>query len=104
MVLAVEHSQLGGVPEIIAVGRLTKLHTGGEAEFALVVSDRYQGQGLGTELLRRLLSVARDEGIQRVVGYVLLENSAMQGVCKKLGFSLAYDTDAAVIRAEASIS
>jgi acetyltransferase len=102
MVLAVERKESDGVPEIVAVGRLTKLHGGGVAEFALVVSDRFQGQGLGTELLRRLLDVARDEGIGRVVGYILPENGAMQGVCKKLGFRMAHDAAAGALRAEAT--
>src|SRR5262249_51973715 len=43
--------------EIRAVGRLIKHPGGREAEFALAVSDPYQGQGLGTELLRRLLQI-----------------------------------------------
>ena len=41
MVFVVERKTSGGTPEIVAVGRLTKLHGGDRAEFALVVSDRY---------------------------------------------------------------
>ena len=39
--------------EILVVGRLNKLLPKNEAELAVLVTDEYQGRGLGTELLRR---------------------------------------------------
>ncbi|MDX2242938.1 MAG: bifunctional acetate--CoA ligase family protein/GNAT family N-acetyltransferase [Leptolyngbyaceae cyanobacterium bins.302] len=77
-----------GAHEILAVARLSKLHGTNEAEFALLVSDRYQCQGLGTELLKRLLQVGHDEQLERIYAEILVDNSAMQRVCEKLGFSL----------------
>ncbi|PSM49005.1 acetyl CoA synthetase subunit alpha, partial [Chroococcidiopsis sp. CCALA 051] len=71
--------------EILAVGRLSKLHGFNEAEFAILVGDRHQRQGLGTELLSRLLQVGRDEKLARITGEILAENRAMQKVCEKLG-------------------
>jgi acetyltransferase len=56
------------------------------AEFAAVVSDSMQGKGLGTELVKRLIEIARAEKIARVRGDILAENTAMLNVCKKLGF------------------
>jgi acetyltransferase len=79
-----------GVAEILAVGRLSKIHSTEEAEFALLVSDQYQGLGLGTELLRRLLHVGRQEQIQRINATILFDNHAMQHICEKLGFQLHY--------------
>ena len=73
---------------IMGVGRLTKTHGSSEAEFAVLVSDECQGKGLGTELLRRLLEVAREEKLSRVTGYILPENVEMARVCEKLGFQL----------------
>jgi acetyltransferase len=55
-------------PEIIAVGRLTRRPYSSEAEFALLIGDEFQGQGLATELLKRLIGFARDEKIERVAG------------------------------------
>lgn len=86
--------------EIIGVGRLSKLHGTNEAEFAVLVSDNYQGTGLGSELLRRLLQVARDEKLNRVSAYMLSENSGMRRVSEKLGFSLHYDEKQQLVRAE----
>src|SRR5262249_35607325 len=73
-------------PEIIAVGRLIKAHGANEAEFALLVSDSFQRCGLGTEVLRRLLDVGRDDRLARITADILPENRGMQRVCEKLGF------------------
>jgi acetyltransferase len=75
-----------GVHEILAVGRLSKLHGVNEAEFSMLVSDHYQRQGLGTELLYRLMDIARAEGLSRVSAEILPDNIAMQRVCEKVGF------------------
>ncbi|MBI3912912.1 MAG: bifunctional acetate--CoA ligase family protein/GNAT family N-acetyltransferase [Chloroflexi bacterium] len=88
MALVVEKQAARGAREIIAVGRLTKIHGTEDAEFAILVSDAVQGQGIGYEILRRLIGIGRDEKLKRIRAEILLENSAMQGVCKKLGFQL----------------
>ncbi|HXF61595.1 MAG TPA: bifunctional acetate--CoA ligase family protein/GNAT family N-acetyltransferase, partial [Caldilineaceae bacterium] len=74
-------------PQVIAHGQLTKLHGSNDAEFAIQVRDEYQGTGLGTELLSRLLEIARNEGIERVVAEIMPENTGMRRVCDKLGFT-----------------
>ena len=45
--------------EIIAVGRLIKLHDANDAEFAMVISDQWPGHGLGTHFMRLLLDIAQ---------------------------------------------
>ncbi len=76
-------------PHILGIGRLSKRHgLPEEAEFALLVADPYQRQGIGTELLTRLIQVARYEGIRRLVGEVLSENEGMRRLCRRLGFQL----------------
>ena len=77
-----------GEHALLAVGRLSRLHGSNAAEFSMLVSDAYQKQGLGTELLGQLLRIGRDEGIDRVTAEILHENGAMQRVCRKLGFQL----------------
>ncbi|MCC5632827.1 bifunctional acetate--CoA ligase family protein/GNAT family N-acetyltransferase [Nostoc sphaeroides CHAB 2801] len=86
--------------ELLAIGRLSKLHGTNEAEFAILVSDRYQCQGLGTELLKRLLQVGRDEHLTLISAEILAENSAMQRVCEKLGFRIHPTAEGSVVRAE----
>jgi acetyltransferase len=104
MVLAVEHKKEDGQPEIIAIGRLSKLRGGSsEAELAVLVDDRFQGQGLGTELYRRLIAVARDEKLKRVVCTILAENREMRAICQKLGFRMENDLEDGTVRAELDV-
>jgi acetyltransferase len=100
MVLVVEHKNKEGQPEVIAIGRLSKLRGGGnEAELAVLVDDRYQSQGLGTELYRRLVSVARDEKLKRVVSTILTENREMRAICQRLGFRMESDLEDGTVKA-----
>ena len=87
-----------GEHEIRGVGRLSKVRGTDEAEFALVVSDPYQGLGLGTELVSRLLQVGRDENISRIFGDILPENIEMQRICEKLHFELTHNVKESLIR------
>lgn len=86
-----------GEPEIVAVGRLSKSRTAKEAEVAVLVSDRYQGHGLGTELLRRLIQVARDENLQQIVANILPENLAMRALAKHFGFKIRESDDLGMV-------
>jgi acetyltransferase len=89
MALVVEkHNAETGEQEIIAAGRLIKLTGTQDAEFAILVSDAYQRGGLGTELLRRLLDIGRQEGIKRIFGSILGDNMNMFRVTERLGFKL----------------
>ncbi|MBI3869819.1 MAG: bifunctional acetate--CoA ligase family protein/GNAT family N-acetyltransferase [Verrucomicrobia bacterium] len=89
MVLVVERrdSKTQGA-EILGVGRLSKLHGASEAEFALTVSDQWQGHGLGTQLLKLLVEVGRDEKLERITATMLHENHEMQHVARKAGFKV----------------
>jgi acetyltransferase len=78
----------------VGVGRLSKIYGTDEAEFAILVSDEYQGQGLGSELLHRLVLIGREEGdIGRITAYMLGENLGMRKVSEKLGFSLKFEKE-----------
>jgi acetyltransferase len=77
--------------EILGVGRLSKLHGRDEAEFALLVSDRWQRQGLGVELLKRLVQVGRTEKLSRLSAIILPNNHTMQHVAQKAGFRTGHD-------------
>jgi len=87
------HNPRSGNAQIIGVGRLSKLHGIGEAEFALVIGDPWQGHGLGTELLKMLVQIGRDEKLQRITGIILAENSAMLKVAAKVGFKRQPESD-----------
>ena len=103
MALAVEHRREDGTPEIIGIGRLSKLRGTNEAELAVLVDDRYQHQGMGTELYRRLVGVAREEKLERVVSTILVENRDMRTIAQKLGFRLESNLEDGTIRAELQV-
>lgn len=109
MALVVERANpQSGEPEIIAVGRLAKdmqafARGRREAEFALVVSDGFQGQGLGKELLRRLIRVARDEEVETVFGEISAENAPMQAMCRGMGFQIQRDFEDTTVVARMSL-
>lgn len=86
--------------EILAVGRLSKLHDHNAAEFAMLVSDKFQDQGLGTEILRRLLEVGKNEKIGCIYADILADNSGMERVCENLGFQITTTSDPTILRAE----
>ncbi|MFA9478624.1 bifunctional acetate--CoA ligase family protein/GNAT family N-acetyltransferase [Phycisphaerales bacterium AB-hyl4] len=77
-----------GERQLLGVGRLTRLPGTNRAEYAVLVSDAFQHQGLGTELLRRLVEIARAEGVAVLEADILPYNHAMQKVSKRLGFTL----------------
>lgn len=89
-----------GQHEIIGVGCLIKEQSTKSAEIALLVTDQFQRQGLGTQLLRQLIQVGRGEQLQRLTGDILAENQGMQEICKKLGFRLQYSLENQVVKVE----
>ncbi len=93
MALVAEKENGTGEPEILAVGRLSKEPGTNEAEFSVVIIDEYQRHGIGTEILSRLLDVARDEMVERVYAYMLPENAGMRSTCEKLGFDVVAEDD-----------
>lgn len=99
MVLVAENRDPpSGELHILAVGRLNKLQTDKEAEVAVVVSE-YQRRGLATELLCRLIHIARDEKLRRIVAEMLRDNLAIQTICRKLDFRMHLLSDPGAVQA-----
>lgn len=86
--LVAEHEDDQGRRRIFGVGRLMRLHRMNEAEFAIIVADPWQGQGLGSELLQRLVQVGRDEKLARLSADMLPGNQPMQTLCRRAGFHI----------------
>jgi acetyltransferase len=103
MALVAEHRDQAGRASILAVGRLIKIHGTNDGEFALVVIDARQGQGLGTELLRRLVQFGRDEGLSRIIAMIAVENREMQKVARKVGFTVRCDDAEQLMKAELNL-
>jgi acetyltransferase len=100
MALVAEHLDATGNPEIIGIGRLNRLHETDQAEVAVMISDKYQKHGIGTELLRRAVHVAREENIRALSGEMLPDNLAMRTILKRLGFRSQLHDDFTSVRAK----
>ena len=84
--------------KLVAAARLTKKHGVRVAEFSILVSDAYQGMGIGSKLLRELVEHAKSEGIDTIEAVVLPTNQSMVHVMKKTGFECTYDKCEGVVR------
>lgn len=73
----------------LGVARLIQLGHG-VAEFAVIVGDPWQHQGLGRKLVAKIIEVAAQCQVHRLQGYVLSENKAMLSLCRKLGFTVRW--------------
>jgi len=92
--------EIDGEKPILAVGRMSRLHGRNESELAAVAIDEAQHKGLGTELYRRLIEVARHEKLSKVVSNMLPENREMRSLCQKLGFKMYSNLEDNMICAE----
>jgi acetyltransferase len=93
-----------GEHEILAVGRLSKMPPGQRAEIAVLVSDRYQQHGLGKELVRRLIEIAREQKLQKVVANILPENLGMRALTKHFGFRIQPSKDPMMMTAALNLA
>ena len=75
---------------IVGVGRYARNHDDPDAaDFALVVQDSFQGQGLGKVLFILALQRAKEVGFKRALAQVLSTNTVMIGMLRKFGFTPA---------------
>ncbi len=87
-----------GQPEILGVGRFSTINRE-EAEAAVLVSDPWQGRGVGTELLAGVIRAAREEKFQRLCAEILRDNLPTQILFKKAGFRLNVMSDPSSVAA-----
>ena len=105
LALVAEHADAAtGECHILGVARLSRLRDGSSGEFALLIADQWQHQGLGTQMLGRLIQVARNEHFQRLTARILVENYEMRCLCHKLGFQFASNFEDGLLRAELKLA
>lgn len=82
-----------GCERIVGVSRYAVGNVPDECEVAVTVLDAWQGQGLGTALMRTLIDAARERGIKRMVSLDFAENGEMTHLAHHLGFTTTPDPD-----------
>jgi acetyltransferase len=75
-------------PEIVGVVRIVADADHESAEYAVMVRSDLKSQGLGWQLMKRILGYAESRGIGTVWGHVLRENTTMIEMARELGFAI----------------
>ncbi|HQT70353.1 MAG TPA: bifunctional acetate--CoA ligase family protein/GNAT family N-acetyltransferase [Thiobacillus sp.] len=92
-------TEVDGLEVELGVARYAMTPDGESCEFALVVSDAWQKQGIGHKLMGVLMDVARSKGVQTMEGEVLKTNHPMLKLVQALGFhSVPHPEDDSVRR------
>lgn len=87
----------GGKEVQIGVARYAINPDGKSCEFALAVTDAWQGRGMGHRLMNRIMEIAREHGLEVIEGDVLAKNNNMIDLAKSMGFTIeAVEDDPAV--------
>jgi RimJ/RimL family protein N-acetyltransferase len=103
--VAVLPSAGADVETIIGVARYATLgpQRPDQAEAAIVIEDRYQGQGVGQALLHRLLAYGRAHGVRWFVAEVSLENDRMIRFIRRSGLPVEIHQQDGVLHVKADI-
>jgi acetyltransferase len=84
--------------EQVGVARYTTNLDKRSCEFALVVSDKWQSRGIAHHLMKSLMEVARDRGLEMMDGQVLGNNFKMLELIKSFNFRITTDPDDTTIK------
>src|SRR5712691_3910822 len=85
---------------IAAVARLSRAQSAEKAEIGVIVADKFQHQGLGAELIKKLIDIAKIEKIKRIVADFHSENSAIRHLAKHGGATVTRTSDATRFRVQ----
>lgn len=86
MALVAEHTDEKGEHHILGVCRLTKVHGLSDGRFVIIITDDFQHVGLGDELVRRIVDVAKSENVKHVSADILPTCDDLLHICEKNGF------------------
>jgi acetyltransferase len=67
-------------------------------EYAILLRSDFKGRGLGWKLMELIIAYARREGLKKIEGQVLAENTVMLTMCRELGFKVESDPDEADVK------
>jgi L-amino acid N-acyltransferase YncA len=88
----------GTQEKIIGGARYAAMVGSTDCEFAVAVTDEWQGRGLARQLLDALMRTARARGFKRMEGYILATNARMLNLAKSLGFTEVASPEGPTVR------
>jgi acetyltransferase len=77
--------------EMVGVVRIHSDSIYENGEYAILLRSDLKGRGLGWALMQLIIEYAKSEGLKRISGEVLQENSVMLNMCRELGFAIKSD-------------
>jgi GNAT superfamily N-acetyltransferase len=86
----------GGVEEAVALGQYVLDESTNRAEVAFMVRDDWHGKGIGTHLVRTVIGIAKEKGVEGITAVVWPQNQSMLNILYKLGYTVKsrYEDDA----------
>jgi acetyltransferase len=73
---------------ILGVVRVHSDPAGETGEYAILLRSDLKGRGLGWALMQMIIEYGKSEGLKRIIGQILQENSVMLKMCRELGFEV----------------
>ncbi|OGG04935.1 acetyl CoA synthetase subunit alpha [Candidatus Gottesmanbacteria bacterium RBG_16_52_11] len=90
-----------GRKKMVGVARLVADPYNENAEYAVVLGDPWQKQGLGSMMTDYMIDIAKRRGIKKIIAFTLLDNEVMVKIFTKRNFTLKNEED--MYRAELNL-
>lgn len=103
-VALVAEVESAGEKTIVGIGRLAGDADHRTAEFALLIEDRWQNRGLGSQIAQHCLSIAKPWGVQTVVAETTSNEPRMVAILRRLGFEIDYRLEDNIILGTKAVS
>jgi RimJ/RimL family protein N-acetyltransferase len=87
----VAFDEIGG--DTLGVVRVHSNPASDSGEYAILLRSDLKGRGLGWALMKIIIEYGTSEGLERIIGQVLEENSVMLKMCRELGFEVKTDPE-----------
>ncbi|SHL93797.1 bifunctional acetate--CoA ligase family protein/GNAT family N-acetyltransferase [Vreelandella subglaciescola] len=99
MAFIAEHQPDDGSKQMLGVVRVWNDPDNLRTEFSIIIRDDLQGLGIGSLLMRKMISYCRHIGIIEMAGTIMMDNHPMRALMKHLGFTCRYNMEEQVIDA-----
>ncbi len=89
--------------KLLGVGRLVADPMRESGEYAVLIKDGWQDQGLGSVLTDYCIEIARDWGIKKITAVTTTDNHRMLAVFRKRNFEIRPDSDSSIVEVSLEI-
>lgn len=90
--------------KLIGVIRISRIPSTQSGVLTMIILDAYHNLGLGSELLKNSIAVAKNEKMSHIYAYILDENVGMLKICERAGFKIAPSDKPHILKAILNLS